>query len=132
MAEMSPMCSIIVASAMGMMVMMAVTARPGSKVGLANRPNTVFSHATGSPTHGAATTPEKSTSPKATATAYETTTPMRMGTILIMPRPQMLHTTIVTMATMATTQFVWQFVMAELARINPIEMTIGPVTTGGK
>ena len=57
---------------------------------------------------------------------------MRMGMILIMPRPQMLHTMMTTMAMTATSQFVEQFAMAELARMRPMQMTMGPVTTGGK
>ena len=32
----------------------------------------------------------------------------------------------------ATSQLVWQLAIAELARIKPMEMTMGPVTTGGK
>ena len=49
-----------------------------------------------------------------------------------MPLPQMLHTTMVAMAIRATAQLVEQFEMAELARISPMQMTMGPVTTGGK
>ena len=65
MAEMSPMCSIMVASASGMIVMTAVMASPASK--LLESAKTVFSKVTGRPTQGAAATPEKSTSPSATA-----------------------------------------------------------------
>ena len=50
----------------------------------------------------------------------------------IMPRPQMLLTTMMAMATRATGQFVSQFAMAEEARMRPMQMTMGPVTTGGK
>ena len=49
-----------------------------------------------------------------------------------MPRPQILQMTITATATTATSQLVWQLAIAELARIRPIEMTMGPVTTGGK
>ena len=49
-----------------------------------------------------------------------------------MPRPQMLQMTITATAITATSQLVWQLAMAELARIRPMEMTMGPVTTGGK
>ena len=52
--------------------------------------------------------------------------------IFTMPRPQMLHTTMVAMAIIATTQLVEQFAMAELARMRPMQITMGPVTTGGK
>ena len=44
----------------------------------------------------------------------------------------MLAITMMAMATMATTQFVEAFWMAEAARMRPMEMTMGPVTTGGK
>ena len=48
-----------------------------------------------------------------------------------MPKP--LNAEMMTaMATTATSQLVEQLVMAELARIKPMEMTMGPVTTGGK
>lgn len=62
------MCSIMVAKASGMMVMMAVVARPLSNCGPKSA-NTVLSHTMGRPTQGAAATPEKSTSPNAAATA---------------------------------------------------------------
>ena len=52
--------------------------------------------------------------------------------ILIMPRPQMLHTTMTAMATTATSQLVEALAMAELERMRPMAMTMGPVTTGGK
>ena len=52
--------------------------------------------------------------------------------IFTMPRPQILQTTMVAIAIIATIQLVEQFAMAELARIRPMQMTIGPVTTGGK
>ena len=52
--------------------------------------------------------------------------------ILTMPLPQMLAMTMMAMATNAMGQFVDAFVMAELARMSPMEMTMGPVTTGGK
>ncbi len=66
MAEMSPMCSIIVAKARGMIVMIAVMARPVSKPGPASE-KTVFSHKTGRPIHDAWATGVKSTRPRATA-----------------------------------------------------------------
>ena len=52
--------------------------------------------------------------------------------ILTMPLPQMLHTTMTAMATTAMSQLEEAFVMAELARMRPMQMTMGPVTTGGK
>ena len=57
---------------------------------------------------------------------------MRIGRIFTIPFPQMLHTTIRANATNASSQFSEQFVMADGARIRPIAMMIGPVTTGGK
>ncbi len=59
---MSPMCSMMVAKASGMMVMMAVMARPASNWG-PNRENTVLSHSTGMPTQAASATGWKSTMP---------------------------------------------------------------------
>ena len=44
----------------------------------------------------------------------------------------MLQITITATAITATSQLVWQLAIAELARIKPMEMTMGPVTTGGK
>ena len=68
MADMSPICSMMVAKAKGMMVMMAVMARPASKLG-PNRANTVLSHSTGRPIQAASATGAKSTTPaKAAAT----------------------------------------------------------------
>ena len=49
-----------------------------------------------------------------------------------MPLPQMLQITTTPSATKASSQLVWQFLMAEGARIRPMEMMMGPVTTGGK
>ena len=57
---------------------------------------------------------------------------MRMGRILTMPLPQMLHTITTPSATKARIQLDWQFLIAEGARIRPMEMIMGPVTTGGK
>ena len=57
---------------------------------------------------------------------------MRMGTILIMPLPQILQTMTTTMAARAMGQLVEQLLMAEGARIRPMAMMMGPVTTGGK
>ena len=52
--------------------------------------------------------------------------------ILNMPLPQMLNTTTVTIASRATAQLPVQLLMAELASVMPMQMMIGPVTTGGK
>ena len=51
MAHMSPMCSTMVASAIGTMVVMAVISSAGSA--LPNRENMVFSNCTGRPIHAA-------------------------------------------------------------------------------
>ena len=49
-----------------------------------------------------------------------------------MPLPQMLQTMTVPSATKASSQLAWQLLMAEGARIRPMAMMMGPVTTGGK
>ena len=49
-----------------------------------------------------------------------------------MPLPQMLKTITVMMATSAISQLPVQLLMAELASVMPMQMMIGPVTTGGK
>ena len=67
-----------------------------------------------------------------TATMYALTTPSRMGMILIMPRPQMLATTMIAMATRASHQQVVALLTAEGARFRPMRMMMGPVTTGGR
>ena len=63
---------------------------------------------------------------------YDAATPRMIGMILSIPLPQILKIMIVATATNATTQFVLQLAIAEGARIKPIAMIIGPVTTGGK
>ena len=65
MAQMSPMCSIMVANAMGMIAMIAVTSRLTSQLPM--REKTVFSNLTGRPIHAALATPEKSTWPSSAA-----------------------------------------------------------------
>ena len=52
--------------------------------------------------------------------------------ILIMPLPQMLATTMMAMATMASHQQVEALDTAEGARFRPMRMMMGPVTTGGR
>ena len=49
-----------------------------------------------------------------------------------MPLPQMLKMTTVRMATSAISQLPVQLLMAELASVMPMQMMIGPVTTGGR
>ena len=44
----------------------------------------------------------------------------------------MLLMTMMAMATSAMGQLVSQFAMADEARMSPMQMTMGPVTTGGK
>ena len=60
------------------------------------------------------------------------TTPIRIGIILNMPLPQILKTTMVASAIKASSQFVEALLTAEPARLRPIQMIIGPVTTGGR
>ena len=52
--------------------------------------------------------------------------------ILTIPRPQMLQTTMMAMATMARGQLVEALLMAVGARVRPMRMIMGPVTMGGK
>ncbi len=49
-----------------------------------------------------------------------------------MPLPQMLQTMTTAIATRAIHQLVEQLLMADGARIRPMAMMMGPVTTGGK
>ena len=130
MAHISPICSMIVAKAMGTMAMMLLMRNVMSV--FSRTASTVCSRLTGKPNHAASETFEKSTLPIIDATAYDTTTPSRIGTIFTMPRPQMLLTITVAMAMMARGQSVWQLDMAEPDSVRPMAMTIGPVTTGGK
>ena len=59
-------------------------------------------------------------------------TPIRIGMILNIPLPQILKTMIVTRAMRARSQLVEALLMAEPARLSPMQMMIGPVTTGGR
>ncbi len=52
--------------------------------------------------------------------------------IFIIPFPQMLHTITTAIATNAIIQLAEQLEIAVLERVKPIEIIIGPVTTGGK
>ena len=113
------MCSIIVARARGMMVMIALISNFISVIG-------------GSPRIASSPIPSKLTSPIIRAAMYETMIPMRIGTILDIPLPQILNTITVTRAMIATGQLVAQLLIADGARIRPMAMMIGPVTTGGK
>ena len=56
---------------------------------------------------------------------------IRIGTILTMPLPNRLTATTIAIVMTASTQLVEALVMAELDRIRPMRMMIGPVTTGG-
>ena len=49
-----------------------------------------------------------------------------------MPLPQMLNATTMTTARIAMSQLLAQLLMAEFARIMPMQMMMGPVTIGGK
>ena len=48
-----------------------------------------------------------------------------MGRILTMPLPQMLQTITAASATKASSQLLWQLLMADGARIRPMEMMMG-------
>ena len=86
----------------------------------------------GRPIHAASLSLEKSTSPMTAASIYDPTTPSRIGTIFMMPLPQIDVPMTIAMAVMASSQFCWQLPIAEPESVRPIAMTIGPVTTGGK
>ena len=119
MAEMSPMCSIMAAMAMGAMTRIEVTS---------NLARTNFCR----PTKSAPATSVKSTLPAISATMYAPTTPSRMGMILTMPLPQMLATMMMAIATRASHQQVEALVTAVPDRFRPMRMMMGPVTMGGK
>ena len=57
---------------------------------------------------------------------------MRIGMILNIPLPQILKTMITASATTAKNQLLDALETAEGARVRPIQMMIGPVTTGGR
>ena len=129
-AEISPICSIMVAMAIGAMIRIAVRLNFGRING-------------GSPTTAAEETPEKfkitdpsgfvKPSPcRTSANTYEITTPRRIGIILNIPFPQILKIMITASATIAMSQFVDALLTADGARLSPIQIMIGPVTTGGR
>ena len=113
------MCSIIVAKAIGVIVIIALILNLAIMIG-------------GKATIDSLPIPEKSICPIARATKYEIITPKMIGTILAIPRPHILKNIIEAKATMARSQFVCAFLIADGASIKPIEIIIGPVTTGGK
>ena len=55
-----------------------------------------------------------------------------MGMIFHIPLPQMLKTMITARAISASSQLEEALLTAEGARLKPIQMMIGPVTTGGR
>ena len=69
---------------------------------------------------------------KISAKAYAITTPIRIGMILNIPFPQILKMMITANATKAISQLVDAFWIADGARDKPMQMMIGPVTTGGR
>ena len=52
--------------------------------------------------------------------------------IFTMPLPQILHTMMIAIATRASHQQDEALVTAEGARFRPMQMMMGPVTTGGR
>ena len=118
----------MVASAIGIMVITAVISKDTSKS--LKIANTVRSHEIGSPIHAASLTAVKSTLPVTAATIYEARTPKIIGTILIIPLPQILQTITTTIATNAIHQFVAQLSIADCDNVRPIPIIIGPVTIG--
>ena len=63
---------------------------------------------------------------------YDITTPMRIGRILNKPFPQILKITITANAISARIQFCEALETADGASERPMQMMIGPVTTGGR
>ena len=74
----------------------------------------------------------KSTAFMQRAAMYEITIPMSIGKILTIPLPKILQMMTVARAMKAKSQFSEQLEMALGARVRPMEMMMGPVTTGGK
>ena len=129
-ADISPICSIMVARAIGAMTKIAVISNLHHIKG-------------GSPTQEAAATlvkfkiadPSGFVIPQAfmiRAAVYEMTTPSRIGIIRNMPFPQILNTIMTDSAISARIQLVEAFATADGARPSPMQMIIGPVTTGGR
>lgn len=77
-AEISPICSTIVARAIGTIVIIDVVIKPQS-VSPVKTLNTVWSYVNGRPIQSAFATEVKSTKPKQTATTYEPRTPQIIG-----------------------------------------------------
>lgn len=103
MAHISPICSIIVAKAIGKIAIIEVKIR--SKLGSFITENVVRSISTGQPIHAASPSLVKSTSPIAAAKIYEPSTPSSIGTIFIMPLPQIDVPITIAMAVTARSQF---------------------------
>ena len=136
MAEMSPICSIIEAMAIGAITRMAVISNlaiePLKSVKNGWRPM-IFAPLMDAKLIRAA--PEASFAPHAfaiRAMIYAPTTPSRIGMILIMPLPQMLAAIMMTIETRASHQHVDALSTADEARLSPIRMMMGPVTIGGR
>ena len=60
------------------------------------------------------------------------TTPSKIGIMRNIPFPQILNTIITDKAMSARIQLVDAFETADGARLKPIQIIIGPVTTGGR
>ena len=119
MADISPMCSIIVARAIGYYCNDGAYIKfHYSKV---RKPQYSFIRNT-----------RKSTPPIMIAAAYDIATPIRIGIFFAIPLPHILNTITVTSAMSAIGQLVAQLFIADGASISPMDMIIGPVTTGGK
>ena len=131
MADISPTCSIIVAIAIGAITRMAVTSNFANCIG-------------GRPIQFAVLTEEKFRMAEPSglvipiafmisATTYEITNPHQYRdnfkhTIF----PRCLKMIITARATSARNQLVEALLIAEPARLSPIQMMTGPVTTGGR
>ena len=156
-AEISPICSIIVANAIGIIATIELIIK--EELLQSTPPNTVPFQWRGKPIQEASTkfckdAEEKSnrfsfpasaiysapftsifsphTKAKIAAMIQEPRTPRRIGMIFAIPLPQMLKITTIAKAIKATNQFCWQLFTALPAKPRPIAIIIGPVTTGGK
>ena len=104
MASISPICSIIVAKAIGIMARMVDSI--SDVLPCSNTAHIVRSFSIGKPTHAASPSGAKSTSPMQAAMTYDTMTPNSTGMIFIIPLPQTDDTITVTMAMIASSQLV--------------------------
>ena len=129
-ADMSPTCSIIVAIAIGAITRIAVTSNLHIwNLGRPTQPDDVTEAKLMIAEPSGLVTPNAL---RIRAKTYEITTPISIGIILNIPLPHMLNTMITARATMARSQLVEALEIADDANDKPMQIMIGPVTTGGR